>query len=300
MMYLYTIAGVRILCSIPFELHITQESADFLQPLSEAEGNSILMDNYYDFYMILEGKDEIIDGSERGTWQNDFCFVSDPTCRFMYRRLGPGKEPFLCVERHSCEKKIIRAYYRKGEEQEVSWSRSLLNLLNLESILLDSNGLLLHSSYISYNDFGILFSAPSGTGKSTQAELWNTYRGAEIMNGDRAALKLEHEIWKAYGLPFAGSSGIYRNESSPVQAIVILKQYPENRIRRLSPREAFMKLYPEFMIHRFDQDFVTKTTDLISQLLCTIPVYLLECTPDERAVEILEKELYNKQLDDSK
>ena len=42
----------------------------------------------------------------------------------------------------------------------------------------------LHSSYIIYHDKAILFTGPSGIGKTTQAELWRDYQGAEIINGD--------------------------------------------------------------------------------------------------------------------
>ena len=63
-----------------------------------------------------------------------------------------------------------------------------LGPLALEKHVLNHGGIVLHCSYIKYKEKAILFSAPSGTGKSTQASLWEQHRGAKTINGDRALL----------------------------------------------------------------------------------------------------------------
>ena len=96
----------------------------------------------------------------------------------------------------------------------------------------------------------------------------------------------------AYGLPFAGSSGIYCNESAKIKAIVLLKQAKENRIRKLNKMEAMHGLYPEISMHNWDQRFVEKMIDEILHLLQDIPVYQLECLPEESAVNLLHDTLF--------
>ena len=86
-------------------------------------------------------------------------------------------------------------------------------LKNIEQVLNSYNTFLLHSSFIKWKDKAILFTAPSGTGKSTQADLWEKYENAEIINGDRSGIRKMDGKWTAYGLPIAGSSGIYKNIS---------------------------------------------------------------------------------------
>ena len=167
----------------------------------------------------------------------------------------------------------------------------LLNLLCLEQLLLELDALLLHASFVRFQGKGVLFSGPSGIGKSTQARLWEACRGAEILNGDRAAICLDEGVWRAYGLPIAGSSRIFRNESAPVEAIVVLRQAPHNRIRPISPAEAVRTLLPEFSIHRWDREFLDRVLGLTTALLTAVPVYLLECTPDENAVALLHSTL---------
>lgn len=164
---------------------------------------------------------------------------------------------------------------------------SIFHYMGLESFLLQHGGLLLHSSLIRAGDCAIVFTAPSGTGKSTQAELWKHFRGAEILNGDRAALVRSNDIWTAYGSPYAGTSGIYRNDSAPLTAIVVLKQAPENRITRLQGHQILKHLYPELSLHRWDPHFIQASADLITDLISDVPVFLLECVPEESAVQLL-------------
>ena len=118
--------------------------------------------------------------------------------------------------------------------------RSVDNLLDaseLELLLTRLNVFSLHSSLVRRAEGdAILFTAPSGTGKSTQAGLWERFAGAETLNGDRSMLRRVDGVWTAFGSPFAGTSGIYRNESAPVRALIVLRQAPENTIRRLSVR----------------------------------------------------------------
>lgn len=172
-----------------------------------------------------------------------------------------------------------------------SGSSGIFNRMGMETWLLQQGGLLLHASLIKYGDRAIAFTGPSGVGKSTQADLWCTHLGADILNGDRAALRRTAARWMAYGSPYAGTSGIYRDDSAPLSAVVILRQAQENRLQPLSAAEAFRHLYPELSIHHWDAGFTAVATDLCLDLLGRVPVYLLECLPDADAVLVLQKGL---------
>ena len=203
----------------------------------------------------------------------------------------PGISPYAWVPRTSLNKGKLICYYLPGSEYLMNYARNIIMLMDLEATLLHFNAIIMHASLIRWNDRAVLFSAPSGTGKSTQAELWKQYEGAEILNGDRAALRRKDEIWEGYGLPYAGTSGIYRNENAPLHAIVALRQAPDNSIRKLNVSEAFKYLYPETMIHRWDEAFEKRATEILLEILNEIPVYLLSCRPDREAVELLKSEI---------
>lgn len=171
----------------------------------------------------------------------------------------------------------------------------LLDAANLEHMLTALGAVSLHSSFITHNGQAILFSAPSGTGKSTQAALWEQHAGAEQINGDRSVIRCVDGVWTAFGFPFAGSSGIYKNKSAPIRAIVVLRQAPENAIARLGASEAFRLLYSETAIQRWNTQGHAAAVDLLIRLSAAVPVYRLGCTPDERAVNLLQKTLASQE-----
>lgn len=137
----------------------------------------------------------------------------------------------------------------------------------------------------------ILFSAPSETGKSTQAALWEQYRGARVVNGDRSLLMRENGKRYAHGWPICGSSEICHNEGYPIRAIVMLYQAKENVIRKLKGAEAVKKVVSQMMINTWNKEFVIVAMDLVQQLVTEVPVYELGCNISEDAVKCLESVL---------
>ena len=134
----------------------------------------------------------------------------------------------------------------------------------------------------------ILFTAPSETGKSTQADLWHRLRGAAIHNGDRSAVRWQDGRAYACGVPFAGSSQICENVTLPLAAIVYLRQAPETTIRRLRGAESFRCLWEGCSVNTWDRADVDRISETVLQVLTAVPVFELACTPDESAILALE------------
>lgn len=182
-------------------------------------------------------------------------------------------------------------YYRLlvfGEETEPLFTgANILNYLAWEEVLLNNNAFVLHSSFVAWRGMGILFSAPSGTGKSTQADFWKKYEGAEIYNGDRTVIRKIDGVYHGFGSPYAGSSGIYRNETAPIRAIIILSQAAENHMERLTGKSAFMPLYRETLMNTWNPVYMESMTDLLMDAAVNIPIYHLACRPDKGAVELV-------------
>lgn len=193
---------------------------------------------------------------------------------------------------------------RKGSQSRVQYLRSaypcgitpkaVLNALEAEHFITQNNGILLHASFICWKGRAILFTAPSGTGKSTQAELWCRYQGAQLINGDRAAICLDGDGAYAWGIPFAGSSGVAKNGKFPLAAVVYLSQAPINSIRKLTGIEAFRKVWEGCSINVWDKEDVALGTQTVIEILKTVPVYHLACTADRRAVDTL-AEIFGKE-----
>ena len=148
-----------------------------------------------------------------------------------------------------------------------------------------------HASYISHEGEGILFTAPSGTGKSTQAELWHRYGGAEVINGDRALLFRREGKWYAGGYIASGSSGICKNEILPVKAVVRLEQGRENAIRPLTKKEGYHTILSAMEIFHWSTEDLDLALGISGCVAGQIPMINFSCRPDETAVCVLKNYL---------
>lgn len=190
--------------------------------------------------------------------------------------------------RHGCELSVQTIF--KGNYKRIG-ARAILNCLGIEHIMAENGSFIIHASYIKYKNEAILFTAPSGVGKSTQANLWCENIGAELINGDRAAIVSKNGTFFAYGVPFSGSSGVCKNEKYPIKAIVCLAQAKENTVVRLNGLAAFRKLWEGCTAdvwNKIDMESCIKSVSLVA---VQVPVFYLSCLPDTTAVTTLENEL---------
>ena len=150
----------------------------------------------------------------------------------------------------------------------------------------------LHSSLISNNGRGLMFLGPSGIGKTTQAELWNKYRDALIINGDIVFVQETEDGFLGWGTPWHGSSPYCENTSVPVHAMIVLKQAPENSIRELTGFEKVSEVSNSVFYPRWLENGMELCLETLDHLLSKIPVYELSCRPDEDAVRLVEETVF--------
>ena len=211
-----------------------------------------------------------LDSVKRFHWKDDEYFWrivpagGDNTCR-------------LFVPEGIADKFVINA----------NWTLFLM----LERMLLPFARIILHSSAVVYDGQAILFTAPSGTGKSTQASLWEACTGAEIINGDKVIVSANDDIPMAYGGPIAGTSRIFKDMQAPIRAIVYLHQGPENKLTFLDRRHAFMALYSQTVKSSDDAAFNEALIPLIAKIVDKVPVVDYFCQPNASAVEYLQGRL---------
>ena len=168
-----------------------------------------------------------------------------------------------------------------------------LVFVDLSEFFIRYNAMILHSSFIKYKNHGIVFSAPSQTGKSTQAELWKKYYNAKIVNGDRTIIRCEDRYY-GYGSPYAGSSLIYENEKVELLSIIVIRQAKENRIRKMGLKEAYITILSEMSVPPGRKDVIEKQSKWLLELLSHVQVYMLECLPDKGAADVLYNEIREK------
>ena len=277
--YYFTLAGLRTVLCVPFEIRISEN----LQPFLCANHQKT------DCTIILRPCAQLPSFSNDGVWRGLEYYDCHQGNLRTFHCNAPRAAAFAVTEHFengNIEIRVLPDYlsYFTG-------TTGIFNRIGMETLLLQHQALLLHASLINYKGNALAFAGPSGIGKSTQADIWHHYLDADIINGDRAALRKEHDHWYAYGCPYAGTSGIYKNDRGPLAAIILLGQAEENHLCRLTEGEAFRYLYPEFSVHHWQRHFVAKVTDLCLQMLAQTPVYLLACRPEESAALLVKKGL---------
>ena len=147
----------------------------------------------------------------------------------------------------------------------------------------DRQTALFHAAVVSYEGKGYMFLGPSGTGKSTHAGLWLRYiEGTTLVNDDNPVVR----DGVVYGSPWSGKTPCYRNVHYPLGGIVVLSQAPYNRIQRLSGLHAYAALVASISGKRWDARIADGLHQTENALASTVPVWLLECLPDEEAARV--------------
>ena len=147
--------------------------------------------------------------------------------------------------------------------------------------------LLLHAVVVSCEGKGYLFLGPGGTGKSTHARLWlENVEGTKLVNDDFPVVR----DGVVYGSPWGGKTPCYKNVSYPIGSIVRLSQAPYNKIHHISGIEAYLTLYCRDFIsclgYPIPEDIAEGMHQTKDRLAQTIPMWHLECLPDEAAARL--------------
>ncbi len=144
------------------------------------------------------------------------------------------------------------------------------------------NDVLIHSSGVSDQGTGRLFTAVSGTGKSTMAGLWEN-AGAEVINDDRLWLHKTGDKWHIFNTPMP----YYAQKPAmvPLNEIFLLRQSPVNEIRRLSGANAAMRFMANGIQHFYDKEMTGRHLDRVLDIAAQVPIYDCGFKPTEDIVE---------------
>lgn len=211
----------------------------------------------------------------------------------IYRHVKMGTENGAMTVFDYANPTESKTFFDETNYRVMADSRFMWNSVSMQQIMVARNTLFFHSSFIGHNGRGILFSAPCGTGKSTQAALWEKHRNAEVINGDKAGVVIKDNSVQVCGIPICGTSGICKNKTLPLGAIVLLGQDKKNTVTRIGGVEAISSLLGNVYLDFLFSEERIACIDLLEKLVESVPVYRLWCTPDEEAVNVLKNALMN-------
>ena len=153
--------------------------------------------------------------------------------------------------------------------------------------LVSENIILFHGSAISLDGEVYLFTAKSGTGKSTHTRLWREVFGerAVMINDDKPLLAVGEDGTFVFGTPWNGKHRLGTNVSAKLKAICILERSEKNAIKE----ENSMAVFPEILsqTYRFsDVAGMKQVLITLDKMLKQVKVYRLGCNMDREAAEI--------------
>ena len=152
--------------------------------------------------------------------------------------------------------------------------------------MLDFDTVLFHGSVVAVDGVGYLFTAKSGTGKSTHTRLWREYFGdrAVMVNDDKPLLHIADTV-TAYGTPYNGKHRLGTNISVPLKAICILTRSADNHIEAITREQAYTMLLQQ-VYRPADMLKMAKTLDLVDRLADSVKLYRLGCNMDISAARV--------------
>jgi len=153
--------------------------------------------------------------------------------------------------------------------------------------MLDFDTVLFHGSVVAVDGVGYLFTAKSGTGKSTHTRLWREYFGdrAIMVNDDKPLLHIGDSGVVAYGTPYNGKHRLSTNISVPLKALCILTRDNDNQIESITREQAYTMLLQQ-VYRPADMLKMTKTLALMDRLADSVKLYKLGCNMDISAAKI--------------
>ncbi len=204
-------------------------------------------------------------------------------------------EAEVCVETTSSDIDFEREKSAREDEKEGrpvrNFSDGYLETLavyrKIAEKLPEYDAFLIHGSCVAADGEGYLFTAKSGTGKSTHARLWREYLGsrAVMVNDDKPIIRLTDAGAVIYGTPWDGKHRLSSNISVPLRAICVLERAAENAIRRIDFSEAYPMLLQQ-VYRPADIAAMQKTLSLIDRLAASVSLWRLGCNMDIEAAKI--------------
>lgn len=276
----YKIAGLTICC----ENGIDEESKKTLAPyqIESAEKADIHFSFHFNCTGLEEPTGELLADINARRWyrrKQGYAFV-DQTDALSEEiiNLVMMDDDFSQVEAWFCPWEILqkktedkRPYHLMGEV--------------LKYAVLKRDGLIIHASSLSYNGKGVLFSAPSGTGKSTHTALWQKHLpGTVIVNDDMPIIRMEEGVPLLCGAPWSGKFSINSNVCVPLSAIVFLKRGTRCSLAPMAPIDAVWRIY-DAVRQPVVAELAKASLDRIEEILQKVPVYELICDISEEAVK---------------
>ena len=178
---------------------------------------------------------------------------------------------------------------KREENTDIKYSDDYLESLavyrKICEVLTDDNIILFHCSAIMIDDMAVLFTAPSGTGKSTHAQLWKAHFGnrLKIINDDKPIIRQSKNSFVAYGTPWNGKERRGENICGKIHGIFIIEQFKTNSVEKVKPASELGTLLNQ-TIRPKNAKLLDNLLAMLESLTKQVPIFRLKCNISDDAV----------------
>lgn len=284
----YIIAGIKCKFSFYdkefFDSRLKEYENDFLDEECEMEMHSIVNNN------ILDEEGDIIIESKIAK-----C-VLDKNGMYHYIKYK-NSDKFICL------KMSYTKDYSKVYIEEIDHPHKYLTLTEREYVYTNQafinratclGAVMIHSSCISYRGEAILFSADSGTGKSTHTNLWKELYQDEVefINDDKPIIRMIDDKVYAFGTPWSGKTDLNSNIFAPLKGIVILERGLTNTIEKVNLNEVIKTVFANIIVPNENKEIANIALSSYNKILNKVPLYRLKCNISLEAPKVVKEEVF--------
>ena len=153
---------------------------------------------------------------------------------------------------------------------------------------------MIHSSCISYKGNAILFSADSGTGKSTHTSLWKELYSDDVqfINDDKPIIRIIGDKVYAYGTPWSGKTDLNSNICAPLKGIVILERGEKNTIERVQLSDVISTVFANIIVPSENKEIANIALSSYNKILSKVPLYRLRCNISLEAPKVVKEKVF--------
>ena len=211
-------------------------------------------------------------------------------CRDYLTEEKEAEAIYITPEDIEGERRRLLSKKNPGEALEASTPEALERLQlcrRIAELLPKYDRVLFHGSSLAVDGRGVLFTAKSGTGKSTHTRFWREEFGSRVrmVNDDKPFLHIGEDAVTVYGTPWRGKHSLGENISAPLEAIYFVNRGVDNRVEPMTPRE----LYPLLLQQTYtpeNPEAMVRSLALVDWLSRNVKLLKLYCNLDPQAAHV--------------
>ena len=205
-----------------------------------------------------------------------------------------------CSDSIVISEKDITDWMKRWDISDPVYSEYVQSCSYICDQLMNYQRIVFHSAALLWKNDAYLFTAPSGTGKTTQLRLWKKLfpDEADILNGDKPILELcDTGDVLVHPSPWKGKEGYGRDDiTAPLKGIIILRQAVSNQIQRVTPADAVKYLFGRIYSTFTKEEHILNAAGILESILNTVPVWILYNMGNEASAKLTHRVLSTKVL----